>query len=41
MPEGEFFWNPYRWVTVGKEDSEREVPRYHHDMQGISGRLWW
>ena len=40
MPEGESFWNPYRWVTVSGEDVERDEPRYHHHLHGLSGRLW-
>ena len=40
MPEGESFWNPYRWVTISGEDVERDVPRYHHNLHGLSGRLW-
>ena len=40
MPEGESFWNPYRWVTVSREDVERDEPRYRHRLHGLSGRLW-
>lgn len=40
MPQGENFWNPYRWVTVSHEPIEHDVPNYHHTLSGISGRLW-
>ena len=40
MPQGENFWNPYRWVTVSDEPVEHEVPNYHHTLSGVSGRLW-
>ena len=40
MPQGETFWNPYRWVTVSNQSIERDVPRYHHTSSGLSGRLW-
>ena len=39
MPEGESFWNPYRWITVSDQAVERDVPRYHHTLCGLSGRL--
>ncbi len=40
MPKGENYWNPYRWVTVSDEDVEYEVPNYHHNLRGLSGRIW-
>ena len=40
MPQGENFWNPYRWVTVSDEPVKHDVPNYHHTLSGISGRLW-
>lgn len=40
MPQGETFWNPYRWVTVGDQPVKRDGPRYHHTSSGLSGRLW-
>lgn len=40
MPQGENFWNPYRWVTVSDEPLEHDAPNYHHTLSGISGRLW-
>lgn len=40
MPQGEDFWNPYRWVTVRDRPIEHEAPRYHHASHGLSGRLW-
>ena len=40
MPQGENFWNPYRWVTVSNQPIQYEVPSYHHTLSGLSGRLW-
>ena len=40
MPEGERFWNPYRWVTVSDRAVEHDVPRYHHRLDGLAGRVW-
>ena len=40
MPQGETFWNPYRWVTVSDQPIKYDVPRYHHTSSGLSGRLW-
>ena len=40
MPQGETFWNPYRWVTVSDQPIEHDVPRYHYTSNGLSGRLW-
>lgn len=40
MPQGENFWNPYRWVTVSNQPIEHDVPNYHHKLSGISGRIW-
>ena len=40
MPQGEKFWNPYRWVTVSDKPVEHDVPNYHHTFSGVSGRLW-
>jgi hypothetical protein len=39
MPQGETFWNPYRWVPVSKEEVTRDNPLYRHRFQGLSGRL--
>jgi CRISPR/Cas system CSM-associated protein Csm3 (group 7 of RAMP superfamily) len=39
MPQGENFWNPYRWVTVHSQPIEHAVPHYHHASNGLSGRL--
>ena len=39
MPQGENFWNPYRWVTLGGEEAPRKEPHYHHRASGLSGRL--
>lgn len=39
MPQGESFWNPYRWVTLDDEATQREKPTYHHRASGLSGRL--
>ena len=40
MPQGEKFWNPYRWVTVSSDPVQHAEPKYHHTFDGISGRLW-
>ena len=40
MPQGEKFWNPYRWVTVSDQPIEYDEPCYHHTSSGLSGRLW-
>lgn len=40
MPQGEKFWNPYRWVTVSNQPIQYEVPSYHHTLSGLSGRIW-
>ena len=40
MPQGESFWNPYRWVTVSTGPITHAVPHYHHTSSGLSGRLW-
>jgi hypothetical protein len=39
MPQGESFWNPYRWVPAAQEPVRREKPLYHHRWQGLAGRL--
>ena len=39
MPQGENFWNPYRWVALGSGEAQREEPNYHHRASGLSGRL--
>ncbi|HXG08739.1 MAG TPA: RAMP superfamily CRISPR-associated protein [Gemmataceae bacterium] len=39
MPQGENFWNPYRWVPVSEEKVARAKPAYRHRWQGLSGRL--
>jgi len=41
MPQGEQFWNPYRWVTLDpKRPIERKEPTYHHQFRGCCGRIW-
>ena len=40
MPEGERFWNPYRWVTVSDRAVEHDQPHYHHRLDGLAGRIW-
>ncbi len=40
MPQGENFWNPYRWVTVSSRPVPHAEPKYQHTFDGISGRLW-
>jgi CRISPR/Cas system CSM-associated protein Csm3 (group 7 of RAMP superfamily) len=39
MPQGENFWNPYRWVPVYQKEVARATPAYRHRWQGLSGRL--
>jgi len=39
MPQGETFWNPYRWVTLGDQPVAHAAPGYQHCFQGLSGRL--
>lgn len=40
MPQGEQFYNPYRWVRVSDEPIQKAAPNYHHQFSGLSGRLW-
>ncbi|MDE0012358.1 MAG: RAMP superfamily CRISPR-associated protein [Candidatus Poribacteria bacterium] len=40
MPQGENFWNPYRWVTISDKPIQHDVPNYQHTLSGISGRIW-
>lgn len=40
MPQGENFWNPYRWVTVSDQSVQYDTPNYHHALNGVSGRIW-
>ena len=40
MPKGENYWNPYRWVTMSNSNVEYEVPNYHYNLGGLSGRIW-
>ena len=40
MPQGENFWNPYRWVTVSSDPVRHAEPKYRHTFDGISGRLY-
>lgn len=40
MPQGENFWNPYRWVTISNKPIEYDLPNYHHTLSGTSGRIW-
>ena len=39
MPEGEQFWNPYRWVTLGDEAADLGTPSYRHSLSGLCGRV--
>jgi hypothetical protein len=39
MPQGESFWNPYRWVPASEEPIARNAPSYRHEFAGISGRF--
>ncbi len=40
MPQGETFWNPYRWVPVDPNPPQREAPAYHHRLSDLLGRLY-
>ena len=40
MPQGENFWNPYRWVTVSDQPIEYDDLSYQHVVSGLSGRIW-
>jgi CRISPR/Cas system CSM-associated protein Csm3 (group 7 of RAMP superfamily) len=39
MPQGENFWNPYRWVPARPANVAYETPQYRHNWVGTSGRL--
>ncbi len=39
MPQGETFWNPYRWVPADPNPPKREAPAYRHRFSGLHGRL--
>jgi hypothetical protein len=39
MPNGENYWNPYRWVPATQGQLPRERPLYRHRCQGMAGRL--
>ncbi|GIW83326.1 MAG: hypothetical protein KatS3mg105_5133 [Gemmatales bacterium] len=39
MPQGENFWNPYRWIQVPDQPPTHAEPLYHHCMAGLSGRI--
>ncbi len=39
MPQGEPFWNPYRWVPVSPDPVSRQSPAYHHRWQGLAGHI--
>ena len=32
MPQGESFWNPYRWVPASEEPIARNAPSYRHEF---------
>ena len=40
MPQGEKFWNPYRWVTISDQAVKYDDLTYQHKVSGISGRIW-
>ena len=40
MPQNEKFWNPYRWVQVSDQPIQQATPNYHHQLSGLSGRIW-
>jgi hypothetical protein len=39
MPRNAEFWNPYRWVPVGKDRVAHAAPEYHHRWSGLAGRI--
>ncbi|MCL6502300.1 MAG: hypothetical protein K6T86_06405, partial [Pirellulales bacterium] len=39
MPQGENFFNPYRWVPVANQPPELAAPHYHHRFEGLTGEL--
>jgi hypothetical protein len=39
MPQGEAFFNPYRWVPVPGPITDREAPAFHHRFSGVAGRI--
>ncbi len=39
MPQGEKFFNPYRWVRVSDQAPELAAPKYHHRFAGLAGEL--
>jgi CRISPR/Cas system CSM-associated protein Csm3 (group 7 of RAMP superfamily) len=39
MPQGEKFWNPYRWVVVYDTPVTHDKPAYRHRWQGLAGSL--
>jgi len=39
MPQGEKFWNPYRWVEVSDQPIQHASPHYHHQFDGLSGQI--
>jgi hypothetical protein len=39
MPQGEKFFNPYRWVPVANQPPELAAPHYHHRFEGLAGEL--
>ncbi len=40
MPQGENFWNPYRWVTISDQPVEYDDLPYQHVVNDLSGRIW-
>lgn len=40
MPQGENFWNPYRWVTISNQPVEYDDLPYQHVVSGLFGRIW-
>ncbi len=40
MPQGENFWNPYRWVPISDQPVEYGDLPYQHVVSDLSGRFW-
>ncbi len=39
MPQGQSYWNPYRWVPMPDGPPHRQTPAYYHRLENLRGRL--